>query len=265
MIDGCARLSMAWAAAAAAVVAAIAHLPVSAHEARPAYLELTETLPGRYDVVWRTPVSAGLTLPVVLRFPDEAKDLIEPRLHRLPDSVVERRIVTVPGSLSGKRIDFVGLARHDHRRARAHADARWGRFNGTRSSIAPLFRHRCHARGTLRRSQPHTSCTGSNISCSATTTFCSCWRSSSSCRSCGYWSRQSPPSRWHTRSRSRWRPSVSCTRRYRRRKQPSHSAFFCWLVKLCVRLPASPASPRVGPGLWRSRSDCCTVSASPAR
>ena len=31
----------------------------NAHEARPAYLELTETLPDRYDVVWRTPVLAG--------------------------------------------------------------------------------------------------------------------------------------------------------------------------------------------------------------
>ena len=109
MIDGARAFRWLGRLLAATVVAAIAHLPVGAHEARPAYLELTETQPGHYDVVWRTPVSAGLTLPVVLRFPDEAKDLIEPRLHRLPDSIVERRIVTVPGSLSGKRIEFVGL------------------------------------------------------------------------------------------------------------------------------------------------------------
>ena len=94
---------------AGAVVAAIANHAAIAHEARPAYLELTETLPDRYDVVWRTPVLAGVRLPVVLRFPDEAKNLVEPRLHELPDSIVERRIITAPGGLGGKRIEFVGL------------------------------------------------------------------------------------------------------------------------------------------------------------
>ena len=81
----------------------------SAHEARPAYLELTETLPDRYDVVWRTPVLAGMRLPVVLQLPDGASNVVEPRLRELPDSVVERRIITVPGGLGGKRIEFVGL------------------------------------------------------------------------------------------------------------------------------------------------------------
>src|SRR5580765_7005014 len=28
-----------------------------AHESRPAYLEINETLPGRYDVLWRTPLN----------------------------------------------------------------------------------------------------------------------------------------------------------------------------------------------------------------
>jgi hydrogenase/urease accessory protein HupE len=80
-----------------------------AHEARPAYLELTETQPDRYDVVWRTPVSAGLRLPVVLQLPGGVTTVVEPRLRELADSVVERRIVDVPGGLGGKRIEFVGL------------------------------------------------------------------------------------------------------------------------------------------------------------
>ena len=81
----------------------------SAHEARPAYLELTETLPDRYDVVWRTPVLAGMRLPVVLRLPDGANNVVEPKLRELPDSIVERRVITAPGGLGGKRIEFVGL------------------------------------------------------------------------------------------------------------------------------------------------------------
>ena len=37
-----------------------------AHESRPAYLEIKETAPGQFDVLWRTPVLAGMRLPVVL-------------------------------------------------------------------------------------------------------------------------------------------------------------------------------------------------------
>ena len=109
MIDGARAFRWLGRLLAGAVVAAIANHAAIAHEARPAYLELTETLPDRYDVVWRTPVSAGVRLPVVLRFPDEAKNLVEPRLHELPDSIVERRIITAPGGLGGKRIEFAGL------------------------------------------------------------------------------------------------------------------------------------------------------------
>ena len=36
------------------------------HEARPAFLEIKETAPGRYSVLWRTPVLAGMRLPGVL-------------------------------------------------------------------------------------------------------------------------------------------------------------------------------------------------------
>ena len=40
--------------------------PAAAHESRPAYLEINETSPGRYAVLWRTPVFSGMRLPVVL-------------------------------------------------------------------------------------------------------------------------------------------------------------------------------------------------------
>jgi hypothetical protein len=45
---------------AVATLAILAHHPSASARARPAHLELTETLPGRYDVVWRTPVLAGM-------------------------------------------------------------------------------------------------------------------------------------------------------------------------------------------------------------
>jgi hypothetical protein len=83
---------------------------VQAHEARPAYLEIEETTPGRYTVLWRTPVLAGMRLPVVLRFPEGIRNLREPLVQRLSDSVLERRWIDAgPQGLAGKRIAFPGL------------------------------------------------------------------------------------------------------------------------------------------------------------
>jgi hypothetical protein len=80
------------------------------HESRPAYLEIKETVPGRYAVLWRTPVLSGMRLPVVLKFPDDVRNVTEPGLRELPDSLVERRLIDASGGgLADKRIEFVGL------------------------------------------------------------------------------------------------------------------------------------------------------------
>ena len=81
-----------------------------AHEARPAYLEIKETAPGQFSVLWRTPVLAGMRLPVVLRMPGDVKNLKEPAVQELTDSLVERRWIDAGTSgLAGKRIEFPGL------------------------------------------------------------------------------------------------------------------------------------------------------------
>jgi hydrogenase/urease accessory protein HupE len=81
----------------------------SAHDARPAYMQVTEIAPQRYEVIWRTPVLSGMRLPVVLRFPANTRSVTEPVLRELSDSLVERRIIETPGSLTGTRIEIVGL------------------------------------------------------------------------------------------------------------------------------------------------------------
>jgi len=81
-----------------------------AHESRPAYLEIEETAPGSYTLLWRTPVLAGARLPVVLRLPEGVRELREPIIQQLSDSLVERRWIEAgPPGLAGKRIDFDGL------------------------------------------------------------------------------------------------------------------------------------------------------------
>jgi hydrogenase/urease accessory protein HupE len=81
----------------------------SAHDARPAYMQVTEIAPQRYEIIWRTPVLSGMRLPVALRFPANTHNLTEPVLRELSDSVVERRIIETGGGLTGTRIEIVGL------------------------------------------------------------------------------------------------------------------------------------------------------------
>jgi hydrogenase/urease accessory protein HupE len=81
----------------------------TAHEARPGYLQINETAPDRYEILWRTPINSGLRLPVALRMSGEMRNVAEPTIRDLQDSRVERRLVEAPGGLAGKRIEFVGL------------------------------------------------------------------------------------------------------------------------------------------------------------
>ena len=81
-----------------------------AHEVRPAYLEIKETVPGQFSVLWRTPVLAGMRLPVALKLPDELRNVKEPVVQELADSLIERRWIEAgPQGLAGKRIEFPGL------------------------------------------------------------------------------------------------------------------------------------------------------------
>ncbi len=82
----------------------------AAHEARPAYLEVRETAPGRYDLLWRTPVLAGMRLPIGLHVPAGVRNVHEPVIQELTDSLLERRTIDAgPAGLAGKRIEFPGL------------------------------------------------------------------------------------------------------------------------------------------------------------
>ena len=96
----------------ALLLAALGLVPLAAvaHEARPAYLEIKETAPGQFSVLWRTPVLAGLRLPLVLQMPEGVRNVKAPMVDELADSLVERRWVDAgPNGLAGKRIEIAGL------------------------------------------------------------------------------------------------------------------------------------------------------------
>jgi hypothetical protein len=103
----CARL-----VAPACLIVALLGLvgPALAHESRPAYLEIKETAPNHYSVLWRTPVLSGNRLLVTLKLPDGVSDLEAPISQQLSDSRVDRRWIDAgPDGLAGKRIEFIGL------------------------------------------------------------------------------------------------------------------------------------------------------------
>jgi hydrogenase/urease accessory protein HupE len=98
-----------WVIAGLLLTILLAAPPCSAHEARPAYLELKETAPGRFTVLWRTPVLSGMRLPIVVTIPG-VRNLKDPTTEELADSLVERRWIEAgPKGLAGKRIEFTGL------------------------------------------------------------------------------------------------------------------------------------------------------------
>jgi hydrogenase/urease accessory protein HupE len=101
---------MRWRLGGVVLAGLLATATAWAHEARPAYLEIKETAPGQFSLLWRTPVLAGMRLPVVLKLPDDVRDLKEPVELELADSLVERRWVDAgPDGLARRRIEFPGL------------------------------------------------------------------------------------------------------------------------------------------------------------
>jgi hydrogenase/urease accessory protein HupE len=99
-----------WLAAILLLTSLLAVPTARAHEARPAYLEIKETSSNQFSVLWRTPVLAGMHLPVVLTMPGDVKNVKEPVVQELADSLLERRWIDAGATgLAGKRIEFTGL------------------------------------------------------------------------------------------------------------------------------------------------------------
>ena len=82
---------------------------LTAHEIRPAYLQIDQVGHNRFSVLWRTPILSGMRLPVLLKFSDGIKTVTEPLERELSDSIIERSTIESSDGLPGERITFVGL------------------------------------------------------------------------------------------------------------------------------------------------------------
>ncbi len=82
-----------------------------AHEVRPAYLELRQTAPDTYDVLWKVPaLGDDRRLGIYVRFPSEAKELSERRGIFSGNAYIERSHIQIAGGLNGQTIHIDGLA-----------------------------------------------------------------------------------------------------------------------------------------------------------
>ena len=82
-----------------------------ADEFRPAYLQLRQLDATTYDVLWKVPaIDASTTLRVRPVFPDGTRALTEPVSSFASNAAVLRWKVAADGGLTGKDIEFPGLA-----------------------------------------------------------------------------------------------------------------------------------------------------------
>jgi len=81
-----------------------------AHEARPAYLELRQTGPETYDVLWKVPGQGeDLRLGIYVELPANCSKSVEPRASMANSAYTERWSVKCAGGLAGGTIHIAGL------------------------------------------------------------------------------------------------------------------------------------------------------------
>ncbi len=122
-----------------ALLASVALLAgaASAHEVKPAYLELRETGPDAFEVFWKVPARGdGMRLAVQLELPSDAERTGPVRASLTRDARVERFGVRRAGGLTGAGIGVRGLEA-----ARTDALARVERIDG-RSQVERLTAER---------------------------------------------------------------------------------------------------------------------------
>jgi hydrogenase/urease accessory protein HupE len=90
-------------------VLALAGTPAAADELRPAYLDLRETAPDQFSVLWKVPALGDLRLGIYARLPESCKTLAEPVSGVTSGAFFERWTVSCPGGLQGKDIVIDGL------------------------------------------------------------------------------------------------------------------------------------------------------------
>jgi hypothetical protein len=93
-------------------LAVLGAAPALAHELQPGFLELRETAPGRYDVLWKLPSlgeSSDVRMPIFPAFPERCRQQGEARTERAGTAWVFHARIECKGGLAGQTIGIEGL------------------------------------------------------------------------------------------------------------------------------------------------------------
>ena len=83
--------------------------PAIAHEARPGFLELRETGPETYALLWKKPTGGEVEIQIAPVVPDGCRLATPDRQQLTPGAMIVRGTLTCAGGLAGKTITIAGL------------------------------------------------------------------------------------------------------------------------------------------------------------
>lgn len=96
-------------ALAAAALAVLLASSVSAHEARPGFLELRETGPETYSFLWKKPTGGEVEIQITPAIPEGCRLTTPDRQRMTPGAMIVRGTLICAGGIAGKTIAIVGL------------------------------------------------------------------------------------------------------------------------------------------------------------
>ena len=83
--------------------------PATAHEMRPAYLDMQETRAEEFSVLWKVPARGDLRLGLYVQLPQTCVPRAEPFRSIKANAYTERWVAICEGGLKGKEIVIDGL------------------------------------------------------------------------------------------------------------------------------------------------------------
>ncbi len=94
-----------------AIIAMLLAQPASGDELRPGYLQLRETGPGTYNLLFKIPARGeDLRLAVYVKLPEGTQNVGLPRASFSDGAYVERRSIRREGGLAGQPVSIEGLS-----------------------------------------------------------------------------------------------------------------------------------------------------------
>jgi hypothetical protein len=82
----------------------------SGDEIRPAYLQVRETGPDNYELLWKVPARPGMRLGIYVVLPEHCKPTAPLKSEAIDNAFYERQAMACPGGLEGRAIAIDGLS-----------------------------------------------------------------------------------------------------------------------------------------------------------